>query len=299
MTQGDLGAASAARLRQSADNLALRRARALLWGNPAFAAGILLLFLLLIGAICGQVAPPYDPIAQDFSNRQRPPSLAHLLGTDQFGRDILSRLLAGAGPMLAISVGATALACLAGIAFGILSSTLGTGGKLLSRLLDGFQAFPSLLLSILLVVVVGATYSAVVIAIALAFFPLVARVTEAVIAIEGSRDYVQAAHALGMRRSRILVVHILPNGSSALLVQATTILSLAVLVEASLSFLGLGPQSMTPTWGRMVFDARATMELAPHTVLAPLAAISLYVIAVNVVGDGLRDALDPVVAALG
>lgn len=266
--------------------------------NPAFVFGAGVLTLMTIGAIWGQVAPPYDPVAQDFSNRLNPPSLTHFLGTDRFGRDIFSRLLAGASPMLLVAAGATLLASVLGTPIGIVSSAAGRYGMVISRLLDGFQAFPGLVLSLLLVIIFGASYGAIVLAAGLAFFPLMARVTEAVVDSESAREYVQAAEAMGMHRTWILLLHILPNGASALIVQATTIFSLSILVEASLSFLGLGPQTLTPTWGRIVFDARSTMEIAPHTILAPLAAISSLVISVNLLGDALRDALDPIVSSV-
>src|SRR5262249_48960832 len=145
--------------------------------------------------------------------------------------------------------------------------------------------------------VAGANYRSLIIALGVAFFPLMARVTEAVVVTESVREYALAAEAMGQRRSRVLLRHVLPNGLLALLVQATTILALAILSEASLSFLGLGPDVTTPTWGRMLFDARATMELAPHTAIVPLLTISIAVLGANLLGDGLRDALDPVVAS--
>lgn len=249
--------------------------------------------IMLAGAIWGRFFPPYDPVAQDFSNRVQSPSATHLLGTDRFGRDILSRILAGSGPMFIVSAGATLLSLILGIPIGVVSSAAGRFGRVISRLLDAVQAFPGLILSLLLVILLGSTYGAIILAIGLAFFPLVARVTEAVVDSESAREYVQAAYSIGMSPIRVLIFYVLRNGTSTILVQATTIASLATLLEASLSFLGLGPQSITPTWGRMAFDARSTMELAPHTILAPILAISLVVISINLVGDALRDALDP------
>jgi peptide/nickel transport system permease protein len=255
------------------------------------------LLAVAAAAVWGALAPPYDPLVQDFSLRLEGPSLAHPLGTDQFGRDVLSRLLVGAGPSLLVGTGSTALACALGIPVGAACAAGGRAGAGLSRLLDGVQAFPGLLLSLLLVAVVGPSYRTLILAIGVAFFPLLARVTEAVVATERGQEYALAARAVGLPPVRVLLHHVLPNGASALLVQATTVLALAILSEAALSFLGLGPALASPTWGRMLFDARATMELAPHTALAPLLAISLTVLAVNLLGDGLRDALDPVVAS--
>lgn len=265
--------------------------------SPPLVGGAVTLLAVVIAAAWGRFAPPYDPLAQDFAARLRGPSLAHLLGTDQFGRDIASRLLVGAMPTVVVAGAATLFACLLGVPFGAACAAAGRAGKVLSRLLDGVQAFPGLLLALLLVAVLGANYGTLILAIGVAFFPLIARVTEATVASESAREYVEAARAIGLHPLRILVRHVLPNGASALLVQATTVLALAVLNEAALSFLGLGPSSTTPTWGRMLFDARATMELAPHTALAPLTAIALAVLGINLFGDGLRDRLDPAVAA--
>jgi peptide/nickel transport system permease protein len=154
-----------------------------------------------------------------------------------------------------------------------------------------------LLLALVLTAVQGPSYTILIVALGIAFFPLLARVTEAVIQAEATREYAWAARAIGQHPRTILLKHLLPNGSSALLVQAATVLALSILSEAALSFLGLGPSPSSPTWGRMLYDAQSTMELAPHTALAPLAAISLVTLGVNLLGDGLRDALDPAVSS--
>lgn len=223
----------------------------------------------------------------------QPPTLAHILGTDRFGRDIFSRLLVGASSTVVVSAASTLLACAVGIPYGALCGGAGRLGRILSRVLDGVQAFPTLLLALLFVTVLGSRYEIMILAIGLSFFSLVARVAEGVVVTVSAREYVLAARAIGVPRSQILLRHILPNGASPLLVQATSVLALTILSEAALSYLGLGPSTLVPTWGRMLFDARETMELAPHTVLAPLVAISMFVIAINLLGDGLRDALDP------
>jgi peptide/nickel transport system permease protein len=253
--------------------------------------------LLLVASVWGQVAPPFDPLTQDFGHRFEPPGLRHPFGTDQFGRDVLSRLLAGTLPMVVVAGGSTLLATAIGIPVGLVCAGAGRAGMLVSRLLDGVQAFPSLLLALVWVAVLQPSYAALILAIGLSFCPLIARVTQAAVENELPREYVLAARAIGQRPFWILTRHVLPNGTSALLVQATTILALAMLNEAALSFLGLGPPSASPTWGRMLFDARAFLELAPHLTLAPLLAIAGAVLASNLLGDGLADALDPTISA--
>lgn len=271
-----------------------RRGAAL--GIPARIGGFVLL-LALAATIWGQMAPPYDPLVQDFASRLGGPSLAHPLGQDQYGRDVLSRLLAGAAPSLFVATTATALAVTVGVPLGAVCALGGWIGRAISRLTDGVQAFPALLLALILVTAVGSSYATVILSIGFSFVPLLARVSEAVVIAESRRDYTVAAQAIGMTQPRVFLRHVLPNAAGPLLVQATTVLALAILVEASLSFLGLGPSISSPTWGRMLFDARSTMELAPHTAIAPLMAVSGLVLAINLLGDGLRDSLDPVVSA--
>lgn len=260
---------------------------------PIIVVSGVMVILVLFGSLWGYFAPPHDPVAQDFSKRLMPPDLINLFGTDRFGRDIFSRLLVGARPTILVSTASTLLACTIGIPYGVLCGGAGRLGKILSRILDGIQAFPTLLLTLLFVTVSGSRYEIIVVSIGLSFSPLVARVAEGIVTSEIGRDYVLAARAIGVSPFAILVRHILPNDASVLLVQATSVLALTILSEAALSYLGLGPSTLVPTWGRMLFDARETMELAPHTVLAPLIAISTLVISVNLLGDGLRDVLDP------
>lgn len=259
--------------------------------------GFVALAVLLVAAAWGQLAPPYDPLVQDFAHRLQLPTLQHPFGTDQFGRDLLSRILAGTFPMLLVAGSSTALAVAVGIPVGLVCASAGPIGAVVSRALDGVQAFPSILLALVLAAVLEANVATLVLAIGLSFFPLVARVTEAIVDAQLPREYVQAARVVGQHPALILLRHVLPNGVSALLVQATTILALAMLNEAALSFLGLGPTSESPTWGRMLYDARAFLEVAPQTSLSPLLAIAAAVLACNLLGDGLRDVLDPTVAA--
>ena len=293
-----LNASLAARLEVSAaEQRPARSSRAAWTAHPRVRLGLAVLSLVLIATAWGQLAPPYDPLAQDFSRRLQLPTFAHLLGTDQFGRDVLSRILVGALSTCGVALGATLLAVGVGIAVGLLCSSGGRSGSIVSRLLDGIQAFPSILLALLLAAVLDASYVALIAAIGLSFFPLVARVTQAVVETQAPREYIQAARVIGVHPVRILLRHVLPNGTSALLVQATTILALALLNEAALSYLGLGPAGESTSWGRMLYDARQFLEIAPQTALAPLVAISGSVLACNILGDGLRDVLDPNIAA--
>lgn len=255
--------------------------------------GVLVQLVLVAAALWGRVDAPFPPMAQDFAVRFAGPNGQHLLGTDHFGRDILSRLLTGAGLTLTVAVASTVAACLLGVPLGALAASSGVAGSLTARGLDVLQSFPTLVLALVLITVMGGSYAALVAAIAAGFFPYVARVAEAVFRTEASRDYVLAARALGRSSTGIVVRHILPNSVSAFFVQATEVYAAAILSEATLSFLGLGPAASSPTWGRMLFDARPYFELAPHTVLPPLVAIVTVVLGANLLGDGLRDALDP------
>jgi peptide/nickel transport system permease protein len=255
--------------------------------------GAAALAMLICAATWGWLAPPHDPLDQDFAARLVPPGGAHWLGTDHFGRDVLARLLGGALVTLVIGTLSTAGACLLGIPLGIMSAGSNALGAVIARGLDAMQALPFLILALVLVTVLGASSGALVAALALGYAPYVGRVVEARVRLEATRDYVLAARAIGQHPSIVVLRHVLPNAASALLVQASEVFAGAILGEAALSYLGLGPGASTSTWGRMLFDARPYMEQAPHTAIAPLLAICVAVLGANLFGDGLRGALDP------
>lgn len=265
----------------------------LLRNRLAVSGGAILVAMLALALLAPYLAPS-DPATMNPQHLLEGPSAAHWLGTDEFGRDMLSRIMWGARITLAVSVFSVALALLAGSALGVLSGYF--GGLLdgsVSRLLEVIFAFPTILLALGIVGLLGPSVRNLVVAIGVVYTPVFARLARgSVLAVKG-REYVEAARTLGAAHPRILVRHILPNITAPLIVQASLSLSLAVLIEASLSFLGLGPPPPTPSWGSMVNSGQKMMELSPGLAIFPGLAIMLVVLALNVLGDGLRDALDP------
>ena len=255
--------------------------------------------LAIVGltALVGLVAPLFvaaDPVAMDFAALLKGPSAAHPLGTDQFGRDVLARLVWGARLSVRIGALAVALALVVGVPIGALSGYAGGAvDNVLMRCMDALLAFPALLLALGLVAIMGPGSTSTTLAIGIVYTPGVARLTRGVVLAERPQEYVQAARALGQRDRWVLVRHIMPNCVSALLVQASVNFANAMVIEAGLSFLGIGTPPPTPSWGSMLNEARAFMTSAKHVAIAPGLAISLAVLGWNLLGDGLRDALDP------
>lgn len=262
--------------------------------NPvAMAGGLIVVLLVAVGALASRIAP-YDPAAQDLARTLASPSASHLLGTDALGRDILSRLMYGAGISLRIGILGTLIACLIGTTLGLVSGYY--GGRLdtlLMRLVDIQLAFPGLLLALCIVAIIGPGLENVIVAVGIFGIPTFARVTRGQILTLKQQDYVSAARMLGARDDRIMVRHMLPNAMAPILVVATFSVATAILTAASLSFLGLGAQPPTPEWGAMLSDGREYMVIAPHVVVFPGLAILITVLSLNLFGDGLRDALDP------
>jgi peptide/nickel transport system permease protein len=258
-----------------------------------------LIGLAIVGltAVLGLVGPLFvtaDPVAMDFAALLKGPSAAHLLGTDQFGRDVLARLVWGARLSVSIGALAVALALVVGVPIGALSGYAGGAvDNVLMRCMDALLAFPALLLALGLVAIMGPGSTSTTLAIGIVYTPGVARLTRGVVLAERPQEYVQAARALGQRDRWVLTRHIMPNCVSALLVQASVNFANAMVIEAGLSFLGIGTPPPTPSWGLMLNEARAFMTSARHVAIAPGVAISLAVLGWNLLGDGLRDALDP------
>jgi peptide/nickel transport system permease protein len=248
-------------------------------------------------AMVGLVAPllvTADPVAMDLGAMLTGPSRVHLLGTDQFGRDVLARLVWGARLSVSIGAVAVALAVVVGVPIGALSGYAGGAiDNVLMRCMDALLAFPALLLALGLVAIMGPGSTSTMLAIGIVYTPGVARLTRGVVLAERPQEYVQAAHALGQRGRWVLLRHIMPNCASALLVQASVNFANAMVIEAGLSFLGIGTPPPTASWGLMLNEARAFMSSAAHVAIAPGLAISLAVLGWNLLGDGLRDALDP------
>jgi len=265
----------------------LRRHRLALVG-----AGILA-GLILVAALASVVAP-HDPIEQDLYKRLQTPSLANPLGTDDFGRDILSRIIYGARISLRIGLISISIALSAGTVLGLIAGYRGgLADTAIMRLVDIMLAFPSILLAIAIVAVIGPGIDNVMVAISIVMVPQYARLVRASVLSIRETDYVEAARALGAGECRILWRSVLPNCTAPLIVQSTLSLGTAILDAAGLSFLGLGAQPPTPEWGAMLSGGRELLLKAPWVMTFPGLAIFTVVLGLNLFGDGLRDALDP------
>jgi peptide/nickel transport system permease protein len=270
-----------------------RRGAAALLRRPLVAgAGAVLALLVAAGALADLVAP-YPPTAVDALRIFEGPGAAHLLGTDRFGRDVLSRILFGVRVSLGIAGASIGLAMVAGSALGLLAGAGRLADQALGRLMDVFFAFPPILLAVAIAAVLGAGPGTAVLAIAAVYAPLFFRVVRASVLAESAQAYVEAAEALGLGRGAVLVRHILPNVVSPIVVQTAVCLSYGILIESALSYLGVGVQPPTPSWGTILNEGKEFLALAPWVSLFPGGAIMLSVLAFNVLGDGLRDALDP------
>ncbi|MCU0492635.1 MAG: ABC transporter permease [Chloroflexaceae bacterium] len=255
----------------------------------------LFLALVIAGAVFAPWLTPYDPTRISIPDRRQLPSLAHPFGTDEQGRDIFARILFGARPILTVGVAAVLLALLVGVAIGTVAAYW--GGQLddwLMRLMDVVLSFPAILLAILIVAALGDGMLNLILAISFAMVPVFARLARAVVLGLVNQDYVLAARCLGSPDYVILRRHILPNMLPPILVQATAMLATAFSTSAALTFIGLGVEAPTPDWGLMVSEGQRLIFDAPHVPFFPGLVITLTIMSVNFVGDGLRDALDPV-----
>ena len=270
-----------------------RRAR----GHPSFVVGGALSALLAVAAIVSLFWQPWPPAEIDIPNKLQPPSAAHWLGTDSLGRDIASQLLVGAQGSIVVGILAVGIGLVAGVALGALASARrGWVEELVMRLSDFAFAFPALLSAIMLGAIVGPGLVTGIVAIGVFNVPVFARLTRAAANAVWAREYVLAARAAGKGRWRITLDHVLPNIANVLIVQATVAFATAILAEAALSYLGLGTQPPQPSWGRMLNEAQAQMFQAPLLAVWPGLAIVLTVLGLNLMGDGLRDLLDPKLA---
>ena len=262
--------------------------------SPQGASGLLLVGLILLVVIAGPWVAPYDPETFAPLQRYKAPSAQFLLGTDQYGRDILSRLLYGARATVLLALVATALGTLAGALIGTTSAYLGgRGDEFIMRTVDAVMSIPSLLMALLIVTLLGKSSLNALLAIALAFTPGMARVTRSVALTVRKQDYVNAAIARGESAGFIVWREMLPNVISPIIVEMTVRVAFAVMLFATLSFLGLGAQPPASEWGLMVAESRRFMHLSPWMILWPSLAVALVAIAFNLLGDGLRDALNP------
>jgi peptide/nickel transport system permease protein len=271
-----------------------RRLFAVLLGNRLALAGLVVLAGLAVVAVAGQWLAPYDPNAIDVPGRLAAPSLDHPFGTDNLGRDVLSRVLVGARVSLQVGLVAVGISLAGGLAIGLVAGFYaGAADAVLMRTMDVLFAFPAILLAIAVLAILGPGITNAMIAIGIVYTPIFARIVRAATMVATTQLYVLAARAAGAGDLRILFRHVLPNIAAPVIVQTSLSLAFAILAEAALSFLGLGVQRPDPAWGRMLAEGRDFVSQAPWMGVFPGLAIFITVLAFNVVGDGLRDALDP------
>lgn len=262
--------------------------------RPAAVIGLVVVVIFIVAALAAPLIAPYDPIATSFSAVRKAPSAAHWLGTDEIGRDVLSRVIYGARASLLAGVVSVLISLSIGIPAGLLAGYAGGAIDLLiSRMTDALLACPFLILAIALAAFLGPSLSNAMIAIGISATPVFIRLTRGTTLAIKAEDFVLAARAIGNSPLRIALRHVLPNIVPPLLVQATLAIAAAVIAEASLSFLGLGQQPPQPSWGSMLNTAKNYIDNAPWMAIWPGLSIFLLVLSFNVVGDGLRDALDP------
>lgn len=271
-----------------------RRAFARLVKRRAAMAGLFFVVFFVAMAVFAPWLAPYDPLATSWSAIRKAPSAAHWFGTDEIGRDVLSRVIYGARASLLAGVVSVSIALSLGVPIGLLAGYAGRWpDALISRMTDAMLATPFLILAIALAAFLGPSLTNAMIAIGISATPIFIRLTRAQVQSVKVEDYVEAARAVGNSHLRIAVRHILPNVIPPLIVQSTLAIAAAVIAEASLSFLGLGQQPPAPSWGSMLNTAKNYVENAPWMAVWPGVSIFLLVLSFNLLGDGLRDALDP------
>jgi peptide/nickel transport system permease protein len=267
--------------------------RRVLRSRSALVGGSVLL-LVVLAALAAPLISPYDPIKTNQRLPLDPPSAVHLMGTDRFGRDILSRVLWAGQASLPIGLVSVAIGLLVGVSVGLLAGYYGGWVDAISmRLVDLLLAFPGILLALAIVAVLGGSLFNLMIAVGIAAIPEYVRITRGTVLSLKEREFVMAARVIGCRGPAIMVRHILPNVVAPLIVLATLGMAAAIITGAALSFLGLGIKPPTPEWGNMLAEGREFLQRAPWVAFFPGAAIMLTVLSINLLGDGLRDALDP------
>jgi len=261
--------------------------------NRLAVSGSALLIVVILGAVFAGILAPYDPLAMTVTDRLQSPGIKHLMGTDNYGRDIFSRVLYGARLSLEVGLAVMLLTVVSGIAFGMLSGYFPRLDNIIMRVMDGMMAFPAILFAIAIMAVLGPKAINVVIALSVVYAPRTVRIVRASVLAVKELDYIEAIRAQAASHLRILVRHVLPNCMSPLVVQATFNFAYAVLAEASLSFVGAGAPPPTPSWGNIQSEGRIYMQNAPWITIFPGVAIAITVLGLNLAGDGLRDVLDP------
>lgn len=263
-------------------------------GNRAALVALVVIAVMAIVALAAPMLAPYDPLAIDLEKWEQPPSAEHWLGTDGKGRDVLSRIMYGARISFQVAGFSVAIALVAGGLIGLCAGYFGKWVDLaLSRLTDMMFAFPDIVLALVIMAALGANRTNLMIAIGVVYTPIFARIARGAVLAVKRRPFVEAAVAMGLPQWRIMLRHVLPNILAPLLVQVTLSLAFAILAEAALSFLGLGVEADVPSWGNMLLEGKQIMRDAWWVAVFPGVAITLAVLSFNLLGDGLRDALDP------
>lgn len=281
--------------RPSADRPPSRLARILGANRPHWLTGlaVLVLVALVLAALFAPLLSPHDPVAMVPSARLRPPSPDHLLGTDAMGRDLWARILWGARVSLTVGAGATLGAVVVGLPLGLVSGYFRRLDPIVMRVMDGLMAIPGILLAVALIAIVRPSLTTVMVAILIPEIPSVVRLVRARVLSAREEPYVEAARLLGTGGAKMLWRHLLPNTVAPLVVQAAYVFAAAILTESALSFLGVGIGTETPSWGNVMADGRLYFSIKPALIFWPAAALTLTILSINIVGDALRDALDP------
>jgi peptide/nickel transport system permease protein len=279
---------------ETAEERAYRPVLRRLRRNKAAMVGLVVIGVMAVAALLAPLIAPYDPTAQNPLLQLQHPGLAHLMGTDEFGRDVFSRIIYGTRPSLAVGFIAVGIATVAGLAVGVTAGYYGRWvDNVLMRVMDVIFAFPDVLLAIAIVAMLGSSLPNVMIAIGVVYTPIFARISRSAVLGITTMPFMEAAQAAGTSHLKIIARHVLPNIVAPVIVQISVSFAFAILTEAALSFLGLGIQPPAPSWGLMLSAGRQFIYTDPLLCLWPGIAIVLAVLAFNFVGDGLRDALDP------
>jgi len=272
---------------------ALRPRFGFLSSTPIIATATVCLALIVIGSVLAPLLAPHDPLLLAPAQRLKPSSAQFLLGTDAYGRDVLSRTIYGGRISLLIGVGAAMISVAIGLAIGLVAGFFKWVDAVMMRVMDGLMAIPSILLAIAVVSLSGASVTTVLIAITIPEVPRVARLVRSVVLSAREEPYVEAAISLGTSLPKIMWRHLMPNTIAPLIVQGTYVCASAILTEAILSFLGAGISPETPTWGNIMAEGRSFFQIKPSLIFWPGLLLSIAILSINLIGDAARDALDP------